>query len=810
MSPTFCILLTAFLAVSGSAEGPAPLDASALRAAVSRYGHLLGLKAAADGGVRWERVNPRTGVPFADALPEASAQRVGRFLVKLPADAPEAALVAALSSYLAPRLRPEDPTYRDFVANAPDGKPQLTALGRSALMDILTAEDGLLVDQTRPQASSGSNRRVGPLLGLDSRDSGARGGSLAAAAAVVENAQAFDGARHQVAAFDWAALERETAPRSGLKEFGTSVLQGYSVDREANTVRVLVAANRNVRRDRFKVESEADGAAILREAGLDRALFARHGARVVRAVDNLIAIDVPLPQAAKLGQALGRRGMSSAPARVFKRIGAVASAGAAGPAAALLGGQFSPIPPEALAASLTGGSDEPKSVPSNFDGRERLGADGLWKRGMDGSGATVGIIDSGIDAQHPDFAGRVAGYMDFTEEGLKDPVGHGTHVAGTVGGSGAASDGKFKGMAPGSKLVVAKVFGSKGEASEDVILAAMKWMTESKEKVDVVNMSLGGPGEPNVDPLGSMANRMTVKNNILVVAAAGNDGPGPNTVGAPGNARYVLTVTGVNKNGEFPFFPSRGPVGDGKDGYAKPDVAAVAGDIQLPTGGLWARLEQAARGGLASVGGGAPADASCIYAPGIVSARSSDDPDAGCALQGNPNYRFMTGTSMAAPMASGMAADVVGYVRSQGASARAVEVKAAIVETASDLGKPRELQGAGLVDGGALASTVAERVSRGLPIGNIAYMLALRLTTDDRKALEKQDRYQETALGLLDTKTGHLVNTDREMDAAVRYIRRRDPNPPAPGGAPPVATAGKHDEVPIFRPFPQAMVRPRS
>ena len=821
MNRFHCILALAFtLAPAALAAEPAPasIDPAALKAAVQRAGPFLDLKLSAEGRLKWDRINPRTGVPFANVLPQASSDRVSRFLLKISADAPEAALVLALATYLSPRVKPGDGSCKEFIALGADGAPHLTALGKSALMDILTAEDGVLVDQTRLQAArEGPNRMIGPKLGLDGRGLDDRAGSLSGAGATLANPGAFDGAPHQVAAFDWSGLDRELTAHAGLKQVGAAVLEGYSVDREANTVRVLVAAGRSVSLDRFKIETEADAAAALREAGLDARVFARHGARVVRAVDNLIAIDVPLPQAAGLGKDLGRKGVASAPARVFKRIGLTANAAAASPAAGLLGGQFSPIPMAALADAVGGAAkaaDEgTRNLPLNLDARDRLHVDGLWKGGMDGGGAVVGIIDSGLDVAHPDFQGRVADYMDFTDEGKKDPVGHGTHVAGTVAGSGAASDGRYKGVAPGSKLVIAKVFGVKGEASEDVILAAMKWMTYGKEKVDVVNMSLGGPGEPNVDPLGSMANRMMVKNNIVVVAAAGNEGPGPNTVGAPGNARYVLTVTGVNKNGDFPFFPSRGPVGDGKDGYAKPDIAAVAGDVNLPTGGLWAKLEELARGsGLTSLGTAAPADASCIYAPGVVSARSSDDPDAACAVAGNPNYRFMTGTSMAAPMVSGVAADVVGYAKAQGAATRAVEVKAAIVETASDLGKPRELQGAGLIDGAALAKTVAERVQQGLPIGNIAYMLALRLTTDDRALIAGQDRYRETALGLLDTKTGHLVNTDKEMESAVRTIRNDPPKPPPPGTPPPPSFSAERrgGEVPIFKPFPNPPMRART
>ena len=153
-------------------------------------------------------------------------------------------------------------------------------------------------------------------------------------------------------------------------------------------------------------------------------------------------------------------------------------------------------------------------------------------------------------------------------------------------------------------------------------------------------------------------------------------------------------------------------------------------------------------------------------------------------MAGNPLYRYMTGTSMATPMASGIGADVIGYLKSRGVKVNATEVKAVMEETAADLGQAREVQGAGLINGDALAKSVAQRAAGGLPIGNIAYALALRLTSEDRKAVAKQSRYRETALGLLDTQTGHLVNTDAEFDGAVKIIRKGEPAAPVPAPAP--------------------------
>ena len=802
------VLVSALLLLS-PLHAAAMQETPALKQAFDKAGVILGLKLMPGGAVRWDRVNPQTSVAYANTLPAAAAERVARFLLKLDLNEPEASLAKALEAYLSARLKPADEGFKQFVVKGEGGKALLTALGKNALMDVLTAEDGQLLD--KPSKNAASAQPGGPMepkLPLDTRKIGAETGSLSAAGRAAANGGSFDGsASLHVAAFDWGALARETSSRAGLKDVGPSVLDGYTVDREANVVRVLIAANHSVKEDRFKVENAQQASQVLREAGLDEKLLAARGAKVVRAVDNLVAVDVPVPQAARLGADLGKRGLRSAPARLFRRMSVAA---AESPAAAMLGGQFSPIPTAALAQVAAETAD-------GFDPHKKLGVDQMWKAGMDGKGAVVGIIDSGMDETHPDLKDRVIEYKDFTDEDKKDVVGHGTHVAGTVAGSGAASDGKYKGMAPGAKLIIAKVFGTKGEASEDIILSAMKWM--SKEKPDVVNMSLGGPGEPNVDPLGAMANRMMIKDNILLVAAAGNEGPSAGTVGAPGNARYVLTVTGVNNENAFSFFPSRGPV-EGPDGYAKPDIAAIAGDINVqPPQSLFAQLTQQNGQGnsaLASAGGaglkslGGPANGTCIYGPGVISTRSKDDPDNGCAVAGNPNYRYMTGTSMATPMIAGVGADVIGYLKSQGVTARSSEVKAVMQETATDLGQPREVEGAGLVNGGSLAKSVVQRAAQGLPIGNIAYALALRLTSNDRQALAKQSRYQETALGLLDTRTNHLVNSDVEFDGAVKIIRKVEPAPApqTPVPAPKFPSLPVPGPAPVGPPLPAPMPVP--
>ncbi|MFH1726288.1 MAG: S8 family serine peptidase [Elusimicrobiota bacterium] len=781
---------------------------------IVRTGGLLGLSFSPEGGLLHASKDRLSGEVERRALETKAAERVVVFLSRLPKEDPEMGMAVALRSYLRPRMAPRDLEDNMFLNRDEEGRLVLTEIGRNALVDILTAADGQMLEP--PSEENG-------LDGGASEDAEAERplppGTLAAVGSravarneiALENPRAaFDGARHELGGFDWSALgaavwapgggvvardgrfPRPVAPSGSKGLAAPAELAGYAVDEDAGTVRVLIATDREVSEDHFKVKDpDAVKSEIYEQAGLSEGLLERHGARVVRAVDNIVTVDVPLPSAAALGLALERRGVESRPARVFKAArGAFAS-----PVTAMLGGQFLPLPTAdtvrdaAYDARLGGLEVRPQLVES----RVRLEAERLRAAGMRGAGTMVGIIDSGIDLQHPDFKdeqgrSRIAAAMDFTNEGDDDVIGHGTHVGGTIGGSGAASDGQYRGFADQARFKVAKVFGEKGETDESVILAAMKWMASGdkpEDKVDVINMSLGGPGVPNKDPLSSMANRLTVEDNILVVAAAGNDGPWPRSVSSPGNARYALTVGGVNKDGDIPFFSSRGPIAgtEGNELYSKPDVLAVSGDVDFA---LYEELvikeagivfsDKEGQGGVAPESGQAGPDGEkCIYAPGVIAPRSSKDPDKVCILKGNPAYRYMSGTSMATPMVAGMSSDVIGYLKANGADYDAFQVKALLMETAQDIGKVKEEQGAGLVSGGRLVQAVVDRVRRGIPVGNIAFALAMRMTSKDLEQIQHQTRYQMTELGLLDTHTGHLVNKEEDIQAAIDAIRRARP-----------------------------------
>ncbi|WP_318307640.1 S8 family serine peptidase [Amycolatopsis solani] len=202
----------------------------------------------------------------------------------------------------------------------------------------------------------------------------------------------------------------------------------------------------------------------------------------------------------------------------------------------------------------------------------QIGAPEAWAAGYDGTGTTVAVLDTGYDPTHPDLAGRVSEAVNFTTSpDTTDHFGHGTHVASTIAGSGAASGGRLKGAAPGAKLLVGKVLDDDGFGYESWVLAGMEWAAHSGAKA--VNMSLGGGPTDGTDALSVGLNALSAETGTLFVVAAGNDGEqGAYTVGSPGTAEAALTVGAVGRDESLASFSSRGPrLGDNA---VKPDITA--------------------------------------------------------------------------------------------------------------------------------------------------------------------------------------------------------------------------------------------
>ncbi|SCL21024.1 Serine protease, subtilisin family [Micromonospora pallida] len=202
-----------------------------------------------------------------------------------------------------------------------------------------------------------------------------------------------------------------------------------------------------------------------------------------------------------------------------------------------------------------------------------------WAAGFDGTGATVAVLDSGYDGKHPDLAGQVAGAKNFTTDSGGADVdlnGHGTHVASTVAGTGVASDGVEKGVAPGAKLLIGKVLNRYGQGQESWIINGMQWAVD--HKADVISMSLGGSvGTDCTDPIGVAAQALAQQSTSLFVVAAGNAGPTLQTISAPACAKDVLTVGAVDSAGQAARFTSRGPVVGTHT--VKPEIAAPGVEI---------------------------------------------------------------------------------------------------------------------------------------------------------------------------------------------------------------------------------------
>lgn len=291
-------------------------------------------------------------------------------------------------------------------------------------------------------------------------------------------------------------------------------------------------------------------------------------------------------------------------------------------------------------------------------------ADDAHRNGLDGSGVTVAVLDTGIDVTHPDLKGQIAKSKNFTDE-RGDQLGHGTHVASILAGTGAASQGRYAGVAPGARLLNAKVC-TADSCPESAILAAMEWAAVDQE-ARIVNFSLGDDDEEGIDPLEEAVNRLTEKTGALFVAAAGNGAADGKPVISPASAEAALAVGAVDGAGNLAPFSATGPrLGDGG---LKPDITA----------------------------------------PGvrIVAARAN-----GITAR-NPvgeHYQRINGTSMATPHVSGAAA----ILAQANPGWDADELKTVIMQTARPNPRlsPYE-QGAGMLDIAAAAnvSVLADQVS---------------------------------------------------------------------------------------------------
>ena len=261
-----------------------------------------------------------------------------------------------------------------------------------------------------------------------------------------------------------------------------------------------------------------------------------------------------------------------------------------------------------------------------------------------GKGIGVCILDTGI-YDHIDFAGRIWAFYDFLSYKRLpyDDNGHGTHVAGLLAGNGTASMGKYRGAAPGCGIISLKVLDRYGNGSQEDVLRAFRWIREYRQqyRIRVVNISVGTTCNSKKDHTELVEKvEQLWDEGLVVVAAAGNQGPRPGSITAPGNSRKVITVGSSDMLEGRSGISGRGPT---RECVCKPDIVAPGNQIM-----------------------------SCI--------------------PGKPySYGIKSGTSMSTPLVSG----AIACALEKDPTLTNVDIKTMLMNSAEDMGRPRNQQGWG-------------------------------------------------------------------------------------------------------------------
>lgn len=307
-----------------------------------------------------------------------------------------------------------------------------------------------------------------------------------------------------------------------------------------------------------------------------------------------------------------------------------------------------------------------------------------------GNNISVAVLDTGI-SPHPDLVegkNRIIAFQDIlnNRKEMYDDAGHGTHVAGIIGGNGKLSNGEYIGVAPMCNIIGLKVLDRRGNGNISDVLSGFYWIIENKERynIRIVNISVGTGSKEEVNEDSALVKGVNEvwDAGIIVVAAAGNGGPKPMSIGAPGISRKVITVGASDDNIPIEFSGSRSVDYSGRGPtlscIKKPDIVAPGGNIISCNANRNYRQIQRNQ-------------TSAFFRASTNNQKSFYQ----------NMYTIKSGTSMATPIVSGAIALLLSVYPEM--SNR--EVKIRLKNTAKDLGLTHERQGWGLLDVESLLKT---------------------------------------------------------------------------------------------------------
>ena len=218
-----------------------------------------------------------------------------------------------------------------------------------------------------------------------------------------------------------------------------------------------------------------------------------------------------------------------------------------------------------------------------------------------GKGIGVAILDTGI-SYHPDFDQRIIAFQDMRKKNKfgYDMNGHGTHVAGIIGGSGKLSNRQYSGIAPCCNLIMVRVLDEKGDGEIATVIEGIRWVRKNKTRynIRILNISVGTLphyGDQEEDDLLMEVEKLWDE-GVVVVAAAGNFGPAWGTITTPGISKKIITVGASNDEEESESlgklrknYSGRGPT---RECVVKPDLVAP-GSCVISCNGRYQRTGRA-------------------------------------------------------------------------------------------------------------------------------------------------------------------------------------------------------------------------